>query len=766
MSLIEQAAKRLEELRARARICRSRVRRSHRAPIGATDARSDGAGARAAGRMASPRACFAANGSSEAARRPRRSPTSAHYVEIDLDKLQGARIRHARCAASQIADEFRVDQAADHPQRARPAARGSARQPRHGDERAAGRRQDVHVAQPRDEHRDGDRQHACCWSTATSRIRRSPRCSARRTSPGLLDLLTRDDLDVADALVKTNIEKLTLLPAGSRHRRSTELLASEQMASLLRELASRYRRPHHHFRFAAAARDDRSARAGDAHGSDRHGGGGRHDVAARRQPGAGDDRELRIVLMVLNKASRTDVGTYYGYYADRRGELARTSLDAHVEILRAGHCLGPKPRRRVSRRPSSPRLTLAVLGAAVDIRMHRRGESTPSFTFESTLTDNVNLAPNDRRQRPTWSTQITPALAILLARARASQSRGQCLAADTAVCAHRRREQLRVADGRHRAAMPSSSRSSCSSTARPTCRSSTSTPFGAAAQQPRERDQQPLHGAVYTRQPVPARLAGQQSRVRAARQQHLDRSGNGVGSIERRCVRQFRSPAISTRQPTPLGWSLSTTTGPTLQFQNQPSERLQIARASALYRADPALELSATVGYESNELPLTTESGVDLWRGGNWHPTDRTNVDAKWEHRFFGASYNVAVRPSDAAFGLVVSCVAQHHQLSAAARRAAGWRRCSRISEFAAAVEGSRSDAAPVAGRSDHSRARASGDADRARNVADAAGHARRTGDGDVRHPGRAQQHFIQRLSQSPGAGRRRGAQCRSTESW
>jgi len=64
-------------------------------------------------------------------------------------------------------------------------------------------------------------------------------------APGLLDLLTRDDIDVADALVKTNIERLTLLPAGSRQRRSTELLASEQMASLLRELSSRSPTDHH-----------------------------------------------------------------------------------------------------------------------------------------------------------------------------------------------------------------------------------------------------------------------------------------------------------------------------------------------------------------------------------------------------------------------------------------------------------------------------------------------------------------------------------------
>ena len=115
--------------------------------------------------------------------------------------------------------------------------------------------------------------------------------------------------------------------------------------------------------------------------------------------------------------------------------------------------------------------------------------------------------------------------------------------------------------------------------------------------------------------------------------------GNGVGSTSGDAYDNFFTSHI-TRQPTPLGWSLSYDRT-ALQFQNQPSERLQIARASALYRADPALELSATVGYENNELQLTTERGVTYGVGGTWHPTDRTNVDAKWEHRFFGASYNV-----------------------------------------------------------------------------------------------------------------------------
>jgi len=57
---------------------------------------------------------------------------------------------------------------------------------------------------------------------------------------GLLDILQDEKLDLADALIKTNIEKLTLLTAGRRHSHSTELLASQSMAELLKELAERY----------------------------------------------------------------------------------------------------------------------------------------------------------------------------------------------------------------------------------------------------------------------------------------------------------------------------------------------------------------------------------------------------------------------------------------------------------------------------------------------------------------------------------------------
>ena len=58
--------------------------------------------------------------------------------------------------------------------------------------------------------------------------------------PGLLDLLSGDSPDLSSMLLKTNIDKLTLLPSGTPHERATEMLASEAMTSLLQDMAKRY----------------------------------------------------------------------------------------------------------------------------------------------------------------------------------------------------------------------------------------------------------------------------------------------------------------------------------------------------------------------------------------------------------------------------------------------------------------------------------------------------------------------------------------------
>jgi protein-tyrosine kinase len=57
--------------------------------------------------------------------------------------------------------------------------------------------------------------------------------------PGLLDVL-EGQAEMTDVLLRTNVDKLTLLPSGTPHPRATELLASEAMRELLNDMAQRY----------------------------------------------------------------------------------------------------------------------------------------------------------------------------------------------------------------------------------------------------------------------------------------------------------------------------------------------------------------------------------------------------------------------------------------------------------------------------------------------------------------------------------------------
>jgi protein-tyrosine kinase len=57
---------------------------------------------------------------------------------------------------------------------------------------------------------------------------------------GLMDLLVDDKLDMADVMLRTNVDTLSILPAGTSTPRATELLASSTMTSLVKEIANRY----------------------------------------------------------------------------------------------------------------------------------------------------------------------------------------------------------------------------------------------------------------------------------------------------------------------------------------------------------------------------------------------------------------------------------------------------------------------------------------------------------------------------------------------
>jgi len=61
-----------------------------------------------------------------------------------------------------------------------------------------------------------------------------------KSEQGLMDVLYKSGTELPDVLCKTNIDKLTILPAGKGRHHATELLASEAMRQLLQEMAERY----------------------------------------------------------------------------------------------------------------------------------------------------------------------------------------------------------------------------------------------------------------------------------------------------------------------------------------------------------------------------------------------------------------------------------------------------------------------------------------------------------------------------------------------
>jgi exopolysaccharide/PEP-CTERM locus tyrosine autokinase len=257
MSLIEKAAKRLEELR------RSGAQLPHEPPHGdpvasptpeavvrALEARREAsaesivAPAAAAAGLAPLRSMPAVAGEMpsppDTVRPTRTGTTTTRAVAIDLESLKARGYVTPDAPTSRIADEFRVIK--------RPIIRSA--QGRAGARIRNGNLVMVTSALP------GEGKTFTALNLAMSVAMEFdntvllvdgdvanpalPRLIGVPEAPGLLDLLTNDKLDVSEALVKTNVEKLTVLPAGRQHRRATELLASEQMAALLRDLASRY----------------------------------------------------------------------------------------------------------------------------------------------------------------------------------------------------------------------------------------------------------------------------------------------------------------------------------------------------------------------------------------------------------------------------------------------------------------------------------------------------------------------------------------------
>ena len=58
--------------------------------------------------------------------------------------------------------------------------------------------------------------------------------------PGLVDVLENDSFTVGDAMLRTDVPELCLISAGKHHEFVTELLSSQKMADLVKEIGERY----------------------------------------------------------------------------------------------------------------------------------------------------------------------------------------------------------------------------------------------------------------------------------------------------------------------------------------------------------------------------------------------------------------------------------------------------------------------------------------------------------------------------------------------
>ena len=131
-------------------------------------------------------------------------------------------------------------------------------------------------------------------------------------SKGLLDLLSEPGLDVQTVLLRTNVERLSILPAGTLQAQATEMLASRSMSTLVDKLASRF--PNRILLFDAppllGSTESRVLAA--------HMGQVVLVIEADRTPQSGVIDALTtlencpVVMTLLNKASSSEAGSYYG----------------------------------------------------------------------------------------------------------------------------------------------------------------------------------------------------------------------------------------------------------------------------------------------------------------------------------------------------------------------------------------------------------------------------------------------------------------------
>ena len=131
---------------------------------------------------------------------------------------------------------------------------------------------------------------------------------------GLMDVLTEPDLGFGDVLLRTNVERLTLVLAGTPQRSASELLASEAMTRLLQEVSSRYRDRIVIFDSPPLLATTESRVLASRMGQVVVVAEAERTTHGMLESALSTVEACPVVLTMLNKARESDAGSYYGYY--------------------------------------------------------------------------------------------------------------------------------------------------------------------------------------------------------------------------------------------------------------------------------------------------------------------------------------------------------------------------------------------------------------------------------------------------------------------
>lgn len=226
MSIIENAARRLEQVK--------------QSPSVRTDARAGEPAKQTPARLPN-----LANANAQPAGQASAAPTPPkHHVEIDLERLQQMGMVVSNGERSAVAEEFRVIK--------RPLLRTAAGLA----SRSAGNPRNPPNLIMVTSSLPGEGKTFCAINLAMSIATEKdytvllvdadvarpsiPKALGISAEIGMMDILCGERKDIADVLVHTNVPSLSLITAGKGHRYTTELLASQDMATMVAELARRY----------------------------------------------------------------------------------------------------------------------------------------------------------------------------------------------------------------------------------------------------------------------------------------------------------------------------------------------------------------------------------------------------------------------------------------------------------------------------------------------------------------------------------------------